>query len=173
MALSRLATIGLSCVLLGLTGCSWFGGNRHAPPPQAAAPLPDLSTTAVPPGTSLDDRLNAVQAQLDQLRTLQQQQQLLQQQNQEIQQLVKMQSQQQQQIQLMLQQNAQGAAAAGSAPVANTATASAAPAPKKGAVATYAPAFGWWKPGDPKNPADYDKWDDNSSREGNADGRNY
>jgi TolA-binding protein len=172
MALSRVATIGLTVALLGLTGCSMFGGSKHAPAPQAAAPLPDFSSTAVPAGTSLDDRLNAVQAQLDQLRTLQQQQQLLQQQNQQIQQLQQMQTQQQQQIQQMLQ-NTQSAGVPGAA--TGTATASAAPAQRAsgGALTTHAPAFTWWHPGDSTNPSDYDKWDDSSSREGNGDGRNY
>ena len=126
---------------------------------------------AVPPGTSLDDRLNAVQAQLDQLRTLQQQQQLLGQQSQEILQLQKMQTLQQQQLQQMMQ-NTQSAGAPGAA--AGTATASAAPPQRKaGALTTYAPAFGWWQPGDPKNPSDYDNRDDSSSREGNGRASSY
>jgi TolA-binding protein len=171
MALRRVATIGLTVALLGLTGCSMFGGNKHAPAPQAAAPLPDFSSTAVPPGTSLDDRLNAVQAQLDQLRTLQQQQQLLVQQNQQIQQLQQMQTQQQQQIQLMLQ-NTQSGGVPGAA--AGTATASAAPAQRaSGGLTAHAPAFTWWHPGDSKDSSDYDKWDDESSREGNERASSY
>jgi TolA-binding protein len=178
MMANRVASAGLVFALLGLTGCSWFGGARHAPPPQAAAPLPDLSgystsSTGASGGTALDDRLIAVQAEVDRQRILQQQQQLLQQQRQEIQLLQQKQDQQQQQIQLMLQgQNARNTGA----PVPQgdgTTTASAAPASSSrgGGLSAYAPAFGWWHPGDPKAPSDYDKWDDESSREGN--GRAY
>ena len=42
-----------------------------------------------------------------------------------------------------------------------------------GGLTAHAPAFTWWHPGDSKDSSDYDKWDDESSREGNERASSY
>jgi len=132
------------------------------PSAQEEAPVPQAANAG-----SLNDRLSAVQAELDQLRAQQQQQQVIKQQQEQLKELKAQQEQQQQQIQSL--QNARNNAPAPAGQPETSAEASAAPPPRaSGAGMTaYAPALGWWEPGDPVNPPGYDKWDDNASRERN------
>ncbi len=131
-----LTAIGLSVALVGLGGCSWYGGGHRE---SASAPAAAQSDDN---GVSLEQRMSAMQATLDQMREEQHAEQVRQQQ---------LQVQQEQKIQSLEQQKAvPGTEQANEQPAPTYTTAS-----QSGAGFTgIFPAFQWYDPNAPKKKYD-------------------